>query len=1153
MVKTIQDLRIQAWLLIVVICGLLSSLLSVFAQIYPRLPIPGRFELSLSESVAVVLVSLALSAELTASRLWAILSGSLLLLLAGYSSLSGPTIAPASFHPSDSSPLQSESWPPLLLLMAIPAASFLLGFKTNTRQSIALIGGALSVAVGVLVIAYHLIGRVIPQFEWLLGDISPAAGLFYLCFGIASLLLANQGASTRQVLSKGSVAMGSAAVITTFTLVALAAWGTYASRNHSAITVLEHHAKAFNDSMKSQVNLIERMIRRWAVLEFNVPEQLKELETRRYLDDTPALQALLFFHEDQADQWRVARSPTELLWLMDQVVSPETLKWMRHSKEQEVASSWRLPDTSRPFMALVIVSPHLVAGGRMLAVFDLKRTLQESSPQVTDEFTVTLELTESNNVKRQPDPAADVYEELALNISSGPALKLVATAGPLEPYSLRAALPPMLFIVGLLVSYLLTTGRDLIRTHKKQTHLLAKSEQRFRSLFSQSPNAVFAFDKDGHFQALNRLARNTTRLDDTQLGITHYNDVIESGSMPEADQHMFDTAFRNAAEGHTQTIKVSFTPQGSNTKHYDCDFLPIVEEGLVTGVFTIAQDITERVAAEENQRIFKRGLESSDNAVLVVDERDPDRPIVFANPAFTAMTGYDRDEVVGTPARQLAGIETDPDDLEQIRSATESGRPVTLTLKSYRKDGSPFWNQVSVAPVHNNQQIVTHFVAIMKDISVRKEEESQLAHQATHDALTGLGNRALFEDHLSHDFALSRRHDQPLAVLFVDLDEFKPINDTLGHKIGDDLLISVADRLSCCIRPIDTLVRFGGDEFVLVLPDLSSLHEAEDVAERILGKLSRPHIIGEHELNISASIGISVLSAGVDHPEKLLQQADMAMYKAKQRGRNTYEIFTPDLDTKVSKRVTLRNDLQEAIQSAQLQLHYQPQTNEHGELCGIEALIRWKHPVKGFISPAEFIPIAEETGQIIQVGKWVTTQACQDAQKLRSMGLLRGRMAVNLSPMQFHRPTFMAALRATLEKTGLPPEYLELELTEGILMKDTEGAIDTLHALSGMGIATAIDDFGTGFSSFSYLRDLPVNKIKIDRSFVERVPYSERDAKVCRGVITLAREMDLNVVAEGVETADELEKLKEFGCGAFQGYYFARPMPFADLVQWIRS
>lgn len=429
----------------------------------------------------------------------------------------------------------------------------------------------------------------------------------------------------------------------------------------------------------------------------------------------------------------------------------------------------------------------------------------------------------------------------------------------------------------------------------------------------------------------------------------------------------------------------------------------------------------------------------------------------------------------------------------------------------------------------------------------------RLAHQAIHDALTGLGNRTLFEDRLKHDFELARRHNRRLAVLFVDLDEFKPINDTLGHKVGDSLLVAVARMLEASLRPTDTLARFGGDEFVVLLPDLVSPMQAEEVASRILKKVALPHQVGEHELYLSASIGISLLDSGVHAPEKLIQQADMAMYKAKRQGRDTYQVYSKDLDAKLSRRVTLRNDLQEAIQQGQLLLHYQPQVDQQGRFCGLEALVRWQHPTKGLILPNSFISLAEETGQIVPLGKWVLAQACKDAMQLRAMGLLRGRVAVNLSPLQFHRPGFLNTLSAILEDSGLRADYLELELTEGILMRDRDGAVRILDAIQAMGIATAIDDFGTGFSSFSYLKELPTNSIKIDKSFVENVVVNRKDAAVCKGVITMARAMGLSVVAEGVEHEAQFDILKAWGCHAFQGYYIAHPMPLDELVRWTQS
>jgi len=717
----------------------------------------------------------------------------------------------------------------------------------------------------------------------------------------------------------------------------------------------------------------------------------------------------------------------------------------------------------------------------------------------------------------------------------------------------RMAFLAAITVTAVAASYVLIMGRSLLSLHRSQAQELSTAEQRFRSLFSQSPDAVFGFDKDGYYTSLNPVAQAIVGLGESDLGVTHYRDVLTDEAMDEAGFARFDKGFRNAAAGRTQTFEVEFVNQHGEQRDYECAFLPIVVDAGVEGVFAIVKDVTRRLQAQENQRILQRSLESSDNAVVVVDIRSANLPVVFVNPAFSQMTGYRESEVIGAPVKLLTGPETDAEDLARIRQAAKVGQPVSLTLKSYRRDGTPFWNQISLAPVRDEQQQVTHVAAIMNDISEKKEQERRLAYQATHDVLTGLANRALFEDRLAHDFALAKRHQQQLAVLFIDLDEFKPINDTLGHKIGDELLISVAQRLTAAIRPTDTLARLGGDEFVLLLPDLGSSHEAEEVAERILGELSQPHLLGGHELYISASIGISTLCKDLEHPEKLLQHADMAMYKAKKQGRDTYEIYSRDLDKKLARRVNLRNELQEAMTSGQLNLHYQPLVDQSGSFCGLEALVRWNHPRKGLIAPAEFIPVAEETGQIVHLGKWVTRQACRDAQKLVARGMLAGRMAVNLSPLQFHRPGFLSTLRSILEETGLPARYLELELTESILMKDSDGAIGILNALNDMGIAAAIDDFGTGFSSFSYLRHLPVDKIKIDRSFVSNVVTNDKDAAVCKGVITLAREMDLTVVAEGIENADQFEYLRDYGCEVFQGYHFARPMPIGQLLEWVEK
>ncbi|XQU09694.1 EAL domain-containing protein [Halomonas sp. LY9] len=682
------------------------------------------------------------------------------------------------------------------------------------------------------------------------------------------------------------------------------------------------------------------------------------------------------------------------------------------------------------------------------------------------------------------------------------------------------------------------------RYNHQQT--LQDSEQRFRSLFTQNPDGVFSLDVDGYFLSVNQSLLTLLAISEADIIGTHLYTML-----PTEQRDPINHVFSQALTGVSQRIEIEMPSQTGHLHYVDISFLPTVVMDNVVGVYGVVKEMTALRFNEAQLRIFQRSLEASSNGVLICEAQRNDFPIIYVNPAFVEITGYNLEDVQQRNCRFLQGPDTDPQQVTDIRQALTQQRDISLTIRNYRKDGRAFWNNVFISPVRAHDGQATHFVGIINDISERKDHENALAYHATHDALTGLGNRALFEDRLRHDVDLAKRHHQQLAVLFIDLDEFKPINDTLGHAIGDQVLIHVARRLEEVIRPSDTLCRFGGDEFVLLLPDLDAPQHAQEVAERLLLELAQPYRIDRHELYLSASIGIALSDEALDNPAALLQQADMAMYKAKQQGRNTLQTFTHDINQKLTQRVTLRNDLQEAITQEQFELHYQPLLGRDGNVHGFEALVRWNHPIKGPISPALFIPIAEETGQIIGLSQWVLERAAQDFLNLQPLLPSHCRMAVNLSPMQFHRPSFLSSLRKTLEVTGLPPTALELELTEGILMNDTDAAIDTLHALRGMGISIAIDDFGTGFSSLSYLRHLPIDKIKIDRSFILNIDESSKDAAVVQGIIALAHHLELNVVAEGVETRHQQQQLLALNCDVLQGYLFAKPMPFDMLTHWL--
>ncbi|QFU00157.1 Phytochrome-like protein cph2 [Halomonas sp. THAF5a] len=675
---------------------------------------------------------------------------------------------------------------------------------------------------------------------------------------------------------------------------------------------------------------------------------------------------------------------------------------------------------------------------------------------------------------------------------------------------------------------------------------LWESEQRYRSLFTYNPDAVFSLDLQGHFVTANDHCAVLTGHSAEALRGRHFAEFLRAEDLAAVQQK-----FERTGNGEPCRYDLP-VPHRDGTLHWlDLTTLPVVVEERIIGVYGIAKDVTREREYGTRLRILERSVEASVNGVLIADAGVAGLPIIYANDAFQRMTGYAREEVMGRNPRFLQGSETDPAAVQTLRRELAQHREVHVTLCNYRKDGTPFWNDLHISPVRDERGTVTHYVGIQHDISEQKAYEAHLTYHAGHDALTGLANRSLLEDRLVHDLELARRQGKRLAVLFLDLDEFKPINDSLGHAVGDELLRGVARRLSAAMRPGDTLARLGGDEFVVLLPDLHDPAEAGQVAERLLTIVSRPYRVGEHELSLSCSIGIAVSGAELAQPLELIQQADMAMYRAKQQGRNACQWFSSEIVHRIGDRVALRNELQEAIEAHAFELHYQPLIDRAGRAAGVEALLRWPHPTRGYVSPAQFIPLAEETGLIIPISEWVLARACEDLRQLDRAGLGSLNVAVNLSPLQFQRASFLANLRETLAVTGLPAPQLSLELTEGILMDDTEGAIETLHALRAMGVGVAIDDFGTGFSSLSYLKTLPIDRVKIDRSFVREATSRAEDAAIIQGIISMAHHLGLKVVAEGIEHEPQHRLLLAHGCDLFQGNHFARPMPLESLLDFL--
>lgn len=577
-----------------------------------------------------------------------------------------------------------------------------------------------------------------------------------------------------------------------------------------------------------------------------------------------------------------------------------------------------------------------------------------------------------------------------------------------------------------------------------------------------------------------------------------------------------------------------------------------LSEGQV--IYCSARDITEQKESEQQLHLFKRSLESSYNGVVIVDALAADQPIIYVNDAFMRITGYGRDEIVGRNCRFLQRFDRNQAGVSTIRQGLASGSDVHVVLRNYRKDGSQFWNDLYISPVLGSCGTVTHFVGVQNDISEERRYQDQLTFNASHDVLTGLPNRALFEDRLVQSCQVSQRFERCIAVMFIDLDGFKQVNDSYGHHFGDLVLQEVAKRLSEQIRPGDTVARIGGDEFVVLLADLAREEDVVPITERILFALSQPYSIDGSDFHTSASIGITLNDGRIDNPMQLTQQADMAMYKAKQEGRNNYQWFTNDLSQNVQERASLRAELQKAIEEDAFELYYQPQIDcSSGQVLGMEALIRWRHETRGFISPMTFISVAEETGQIIPISLWVLNTACRQARQLADLGMSWLTVAVNISPVHFRRKGFLDSIMAALKNSGLNPKQLELEVTESVLLHDTDRTIEALQKLRGLGIGIAIDDFGTGYSSLSYLKRLPISKVKIDRSFITDILTDSDDAAITQGIISMAHHLRVKVIAEGIETHAQGEFLKKADCDSLQGYYFARPMPFAELLVFLTA
>jgi diguanylate cyclase (GGDEF)-like protein/PAS domain S-box-containing protein len=567
----------------------------------------------------------------------------------------------------------------------------------------------------------------------------------------------------------------------------------------------------------------------------------------------------------------------------------------------------------------------------------------------------------------------------------------------------------------------------------------------------------------------------------------------------------------------------------------------------------------ERKAVEDALYVEKERaqvtLNSIGDAVLCTDISGN---VTYLNLVAEAMTGWHREEATGKPLAEVFRIidgATRKAAQDPMEMAVEQNRTVGLTVNCVliRRDGLESAIEDSAAPIHDRTGRVTGAVIVFHDVSAARAMSVQMTHSAQHDVVTNLPNRLLLSDRITQAITLARRQHRPLAMIFLDLDRFKYINDSLGHAIGDELLQSVSRRLLASVRASDTVSRLGGDEFVVLLSEITHPVDAATSANKILHSVSVAHSIGGQELHIDGSIGISVYPEDGEDAETLIKNADTAMYHAKEKGRNNFQFFKAEMNLKAVERQSLEGSLRRALERKEFLLHYQPKVNlDTGEITGVEALIRWQQPDRGLVTPAQFVPIAEDCGLIIQIGHWVLREACRQAREWQDAGLPFKRVSINVSAVEFRDKSFVESVRAILAETGLEAQCLDLELTEGVLMEDAESTAAVLQELKTMGVHLVVDDFGTGYSSLSYLQQFPIDVLKIDQSFVHRITGDPDDSPIVRAIIDMGKNLKQGVIAEGIETPEQLAFLQAHHCAEGQGYLFSQPLAaaqFAHLLQ----
>lgn len=703
-------------------------------------------------------------------------------------------------------------------------------------------------------------------------------------------------------------------------------------------------------------------------------------------------------------------------------------------------------------------------------------------------------------------------------------------------------------------THMIGIGVD-ITDAKKSEQSLQESEEKYRLLLNSTAEAIYGLDLKGNCTFCNpACARLLGYQDPSHLlgrnmhALMHHTRA-DGTPYPEQECEIY-VAVRQGRASHV-TDEVLWRAEGTSFPAEYWSY-PMYRDGELVGAVVTFLDVSDRRQAEDALRHAEQKYRSIfEEAIVGLWQTTPDGRYLSVNPAFTRIFGYDSSRELMASITDIGHqVYVDPARRGDFKRQVDAqGFVQNFEFQAYRKDGSKMWLSANAKAIRSNG-VVVRYDGSVEDITSRKVLEERVQFLAYYDAITGLPNRTLLQDRLSKALAGARRHREGIALLFLDIDRFKNINDSLGHSIGDLLLKEFAERLKKGVREQDTLARIGGDEFVVVQTALRDTTDAAIAASRIMDLISDAFVVQGHSLAVTCSIGVSVFPEHGADGVALVKNADAAMYSAKEQGGNNFQFFTGDMNVRAVERLTLENHLRGSLERRDLFLAYQPQVDiATGRVTGVEALLRWRHPELGLISPDKFIPIAENSGLILPIGEWVLKTACGQLRQWQNEGLPPLSIAVNVSAVQFRQNSFLDAVKRVLEETGLPARYLELELTERILLSNAEATLSLLQELSAMGLKLSIDDFGTGYSSLGYLRQFPVHKLKIDRSFVQAMTDDPDGMVIVATIINMAKSLRLKVIAEGVETEEQMLLLKAQNCDEVQGYYFSKPLSAPEFAK----